>query len=165
MSWASQFCGSRGSQSPRSRSRIFLPEGARWRASVPPPAPVPMMITSYVSMCSPPARATPGLDDSENVPVVHRPDGVKHPAVRLGMLGRTLREEVHVTAEQFEALFRTVSTWGKWGEDDERGALNRIPPERVAAAARLVREGITVTLSWPLNTTAAADNPRPRTTT
>jgi hypothetical protein len=24
-----------------------------------------------------------------------------------------------------------------------------------------VREGITVTLSWPLNTTAAADNPRP----
>ena len=25
-----------------------LPEGARWRASVPPPAPLPMMITSYV---------------------------------------------------------------------------------------------------------------------
>ena len=77
------------------------------------------------------------------------------------MLGRTLREEVRVTAEQFEALFRTVSAWGKWGEDDERGALNRITPERVAAAARLVREGITVTLSWPLNTTAAPDNPQP----
>ncbi len=42
-----QFAGSRGSQSPRSSSRIRLPEGARWRASVPPPAPVPMMITSY----------------------------------------------------------------------------------------------------------------------
>ena len=25
-----------------------LPDGARWRASVPPPAPLPMMITSYV---------------------------------------------------------------------------------------------------------------------
>ena len=36
---ASQFCGSRGSQSPRSSSRIRLPDGARWRASVPPPAP------------------------------------------------------------------------------------------------------------------------------
>ncbi len=43
---ASQFCGSRGSQSPRSSSRMRLPEGARWRASVPPPAPVPMMMTS-----------------------------------------------------------------------------------------------------------------------
>ena len=38
--------GSRGSQSPRSSSRILLPDGARWRASVPPPAPVPTMITS-----------------------------------------------------------------------------------------------------------------------
>src|SRR4051794_19647151 len=47
---ACQFCGSRGSQSPRSSSRMRLPDGARWRASVPPPAPVPTMITSYVSM-------------------------------------------------------------------------------------------------------------------
>ena len=41
-----QFCGSRGSQSPRSSRRIRLPEGARCRASVPPPAPLPMMMTS-----------------------------------------------------------------------------------------------------------------------
>ena len=38
--------GSRGSQSPRSSSRMRFPEGARCRARVPPPAPVPMMITS-----------------------------------------------------------------------------------------------------------------------
>ena len=43
---ADQFSGSRGSQSPRSSSRMRLPEGARWRASVPPPAPVPMTMTS-----------------------------------------------------------------------------------------------------------------------
>ena len=43
---ADQFCGSRGSQSPRSSSRMRLPDGASWRASVPPPAPLPMMITS-----------------------------------------------------------------------------------------------------------------------
>jgi kynurenine formamidase len=80
------------------------------------------------------------------------------------MLDRRLQSEsdhTHVTSEQFVALFRAVSNWGKWGADDERGALNHITPERVAAAARLVREGITVTLSWPLNTTAAADNPQP----
>src|SRR5262245_8909652 len=63
---ACQFCGSRGSQSPRSSSRMRLPDGARWRASVPPPAPVPMMITSWVSI-SPSSggradsRGSPGL--------------------------------------------------------------------------------------------------------
>ena len=66
-----------------------------------------------------------------------------------------------VTSEEFAALFREVSTWGRWGDDDERGALNHLTPERVAAATRLVREGITVTLSWALNTTAGAANPSP----
>jgi kynurenine formamidase len=54
-----------------------------------------------------------------------------------------------------------VSTWGRWGEDDQRGALNELTPERVAAAARLVRDGVTVSLSLPLNTQVAADNPAP----
>jgi kynurenine formamidase len=67
----------------------------------------------------------------------------------------------HVSAEEFSALFRAVSTWGRWGDGDQRGALNHLTPERVAAAARLVREGITVTLSWPLNTRPEADNPQP----
>jgi kynurenine formamidase len=70
-------------------------------------------------------------------------------------------DRVHVSAEEFDALFRSVSAWGRWGDDDERGALNHVTPERIAAAARLVRDGITVTLSWPLNTRAAADNPHP----
>ena len=43
---ASQFCASRGSQSPRSRISTRLPDGARRWASVPPPAPDPTMITS-----------------------------------------------------------------------------------------------------------------------
>jgi hypothetical protein len=41
-----QFSGSRGSHPPRSSIKTFLPEGARCRASVPPPAPVPMTMTS-----------------------------------------------------------------------------------------------------------------------
>jgi len=54
-----------------------------------------------------------------------------------------------------------VSTWGRWGEGDQRGALNELTPERVAAAARLVRDGVTVSLSLPLNTQVADDNPAP----
>ena len=66
-----------------------------------------------------------------------------------------------VTAEEFGELFRSLSSWGRWGESDERGALNRLEPERVVEAARLVREGTSVTLSLPVNTEAAPDNPDP----
>ena len=31
-----------------------------------------------------------------------------------------------VTGEEFDALFTSVRTWGRWGERDERGALNLI---------------------------------------
>jgi kynurenine formamidase len=69
--------------------------------------------------------------------------------------------QAHVSADEFAALFRKLSAWGRWGDDDERGALNHLTPERVAAAADLAREGISVTLSRPLNTVEAADNPLP----
>jgi len=66
-----------------------------------------------------------------------------------------------MTVAEFEALFEAVSTWGRWGADDERGALNHLTPERVRAASGLVREGRSVSLSLPLNTSAAPDNPEP----
>jgi kynurenine formamidase len=73
----------------------------------------------------------------------------------------TAPREENVSAEEFDALFRALRSWGRWGEHDERGALNELSPERVAAAARLVRDGVSVSLSLPLNTRAAADNPEP----
>jgi kynurenine formamidase len=33
------------------------------------------------------------------------------------------------------------SSWGLWGDDDELGCLNLLTPERITAAARLVRKG------------------------
>lgn len=68
---------------------------------------------------------------------------------------------VQLSADQFSALFQEVSAWGRWGASDERGALNHLTPERIAEAAALVREGISVTLSRPLDTTPAPANPRP----
>jgi kynurenine formamidase len=68
---------------------------------------------------------------------------------------------VQVSSSEFQELFRRVSTWGRWGVDDERGALNRLGAEQVVAAMRLVREGTSVSLSLPLNTHPAADNPEP----
>jgi kynurenine formamidase len=68
---------------------------------------------------------------------------------------------VDVSAEQFRELFGSLSRWGRWGADDERGALHLLTPERVATAAALVRDGTTVTLSLPLNTEAGVHNPMP----
>jgi kynurenine formamidase len=69
--------------------------------------------------------------------------------------------EAEISATEFRELFERVSNWGRWGPDDERGALNYLTPERVAAAAGLVRSGRTVSLSRPLNTEREPDNPEP----
>lgn len=66
-----------------------------------------------------------------------------------------------VTAPEFGVLFDELCNWGRWGADDERGALNLLSPERVVDAARLVRDGVAVTMSLPVNTRRAGDNPMP----
>lgn len=69
--------------------------------------------------------------------------------------------EAELSAPAFQSLFEEVSNWGRWGEADERGALNLLTPERVVAAAGLARTGRGLSLALPLNTHAAADNPEP----
>ena len=44
-------------------------------------------------------------------------------------------------AETVRAWGEQFSNWGRWGDDDERGALNFITPERVLAACSLPRSG------------------------
>jgi kynurenine formamidase len=58
-------------------------------------------------------------------------------------------------------IFEKVSNWGRWGKDDERGALNFITAEKRAAAAKLVRTGEIVSLAQPLATIPGPDNPTP----
>jgi kynurenine formamidase len=66
-----------------------------------------------------------------------------------------------MSAAEFRALFHSVCNWRRWAQRGERGALNHLTPDRVAAAARLASSGITVTLSRPLDTQARIDNPQP----
>lgn len=42
------------------------------------------------------------------------------------------------------------NNWGRWGENDELGALNLLTPERVVAALRLPKTGKTYSLSIPI---------------
>jgi kynurenine formamidase len=48
-----------------------------------------------------------------------------------------------------------MSNWGRWGADDERGTLNLLTPERVRAAAGLVRHGRVYSLGLDLSAEAA----------
>ena len=66
-----------------------------------------------------------------------------------------------VTRAEFDEIFEQVSNWGRWGPDDELGTLNFVTPDKVRAAAGLVRSGRQVTMAIPMNTTAGPDNPQP----
>ena len=66
-----------------------------------------------------------------------------------------------LTAADLEEMFEKVSNWGRWGPEDERGALNLITDEQRAAAAALVTEGVAVSCALELPKTPAPDNPTP----
>jgi kynurenine formamidase len=49
--------------------------------------------------------------------------------------------------DEIQELLRNRSNWGRWGEGDQLGTLNLIPPAKRAAAASLVQDGRTASLS------------------
>ena len=52
-----------------------------------------------------------------------------------------------LTRAEFDAMMTTLSNWGRWGKDDQLGALNLITPEKRRQAAALVREGVSVSMA------------------
>jgi kynurenine formamidase len=63
-----------------------------------------------------------------------------------------------VSVEEFERIFESVKNWGRWGPGDEIGTLNYVTPEKVRAAAGLVRSGRRVSMAIPINKVAGPDN-------
>jgi kynurenine formamidase len=56
---------------------------------------------------------------------------------------------------------RQARNWGRWGENDQLGALNLITAEKRRRAATLVRKGEIVSLSRPFPLERAPNNPIP----
>lgn len=50
--------------------------------------------------------------------------------------------------------FRSLSNWGRWGAEDQRGTLNLIDDRKRASAAALIRRGVTVSCSRVLSPSA-----------
>lgn len=76
-------------------------------------------------------------------------------------MSRKLTYPEPVTLDQFNEMFESVKNWGKWGTDDDRGTMNYLTPEKIAAAAELVKSGRTVSMAIPINKSAGPDNPEP----
>ena len=51
------------------------------------------------------------------------------------------------TRAEVESWYTDLRNWGRWGDDDQKGAVNLVTPEKSAAAARLVRNGRRVSMS------------------
>ena len=53
--------------------------------------------------------------------------------------------------------FESLSNWGRWGEDDQRGCLNLITPAKGKQAAALVQDGTPVSCARPIVTDITPD--------
>ncbi len=59
-------------------------------------------------------------------------------------------------AEYLQAM-EDLSNWGRWGADDELGAANFVTPAKRVAAARLVTEGISLSMAHDVAQDTALD--------
>jgi kynurenine formamidase len=66
-----------------------------------------------------------------------------------------------VTQAEYERWRKELSNWGRWGKDDEMGALNLVTPAKRRAAAALVKDGVSVSLASNLSTQKDVDVPCP----
>ena len=66
-----------------------------------------------------------------------------------------------MTTEEMAALAKSLTNWGRWGEEDERGTLNHLTPVEAKAAAALVATGRTVSLARDFPVTPGPENPWP----
>jgi kynurenine formamidase len=63
--------------------------------------------------------------------------------------------------EQVLAWLGTLSNWGRWGAEDERGTINLITAEKRRAAAALAQEGVSVSCARPIEYEVTPDVTEP----
>ena len=62
-----------------------------------------------------------------------------------------------VTRAQYDTWMRELSNWGRWGEDDQLGALNLITPAKRVEAAALVETGRVVSMAREMTLSGIPD--------
>src|ERR1043166_902026 len=77
------------------------------------------------------------------------------------VIGVVFAAEQPVDKATLDRWMQELSNWGRWGKDDQLGTVNLITPAKRKAAAGLVKEGYTVSLSSKAETAKSADNEFP----
>src|SRR5215472_8051951 len=75
--------------------------------------------------------------------------------------GVVLQQEHILTKADVDRMMTELSNWGRWGKDDQLGAVNLITAAKRKQAAALVREGFSVSLARDTTTEKAEDNSDP----
>jgi hypothetical protein len=65
------------------------------------------------------------------------------------------------TAERMRKVYEQVKNWGRWGDEDEMGALNLITPAKRREGAACVVAGETVSCARELPVQPSPENPHP----
>ncbi|MFN8525761.1 MAG: cyclase family protein [Chloroflexota bacterium] len=65
------------------------------------------------------------------------------------------------TQDQLLGWMQSLSNWGRWGADDQRGTLNHLSPDSLKRALGLVQEGATVSCARRISYQAGPDSQRP----
>ncbi len=83
--------------------------------------------------------------------------------VCLVLCASTAAQSIHekLTKRDIDRWAAEISNWNRWGKQDQLGAVNLITPEKRRGAARLVKEGISLSIGHDAVTGEAVDNPHP----
>jgi kynurenine formamidase len=82
-------------------------------------------------------------------------------SLAIGIVALHLTVFAQNSNQDFERLMREVSNWGRWGANDQLGALNLVTPTKRREALALVKEGVAVSLARDAEKVKAVDNGSP----
>ena len=82
-------------------------------------------------------------------------------AVTLAIGATASQSHPGLTRADIDRMMAELSNWGRWGKDDQIGAINLITAAKRKQAAALVKEGFAVSLARETNTEKAEDNSDP----
>jgi kynurenine formamidase len=79
----------------------------------------------------------------------------------LGIAAIALAADPPLDKAMLDRWMQELSNWSRWGKDDQMGTVNLITPAKRKAAAALVKDGYSVSLSSDAETVKSADNEFP----
>jgi len=110
---------------------------------------IPLLASCSLSVCPALNAQTLGRGTPN-----HTVPAAAHPASASGLASTPTKADI-------ERWRKELSNWGRWGAEDQLGAVNLITPAKRIEAARLVKEGIAISLAHDESTEPALDNNHP----